>query len=128
MNLMRVKQKLIKKDFNGIDIYYLGYEHQKKISKCNVINSMNLLYLKMTDMSGQFEKGKDDVWYLVISDDEDVFKKLVDIFKSSKNKITETTWSVVEYLCDGCYNIMQRSNDFKNIAIADIEKSAYRIY
>ena len=98
MNLMRVKQKLIKKDFNGIDIYYLGYEHQKKISKCNVINSMNLLYLKMTDMSGQFEKGKDDVWYLVISDDEDVFKKLVDIFKSSKNKITETTWTVVEYL------------------------------
>ena len=39
-------------------------------------------------MKGEFEKGKDDVWYLVISDD-DVFKKLVDIFKSIKNKITK---------------------------------------
>ena len=28
-----------KKDFNDIDIYYLGYEHKRKISECNVINS-----------------------------------------------------------------------------------------
>ena len=56
-----------KKDFNDIDIYYLGYEHKKKISECNVINSVNPLYLKITDMKGQFEKGKDDAWYLVIS-------------------------------------------------------------
>ena len=34
-----------KKDFNDIDIYYLGYEHKKKISECNVINSENPLYL-----------------------------------------------------------------------------------
>ena len=26
------------------------------------------------------------------------------------------------YLCDGCYNIMQKSNDFKNIAIVPIKK------
>ena len=32
------------------------------------------------------------------------------------------------YLCDGCYNIMQKSVDFKNIAIVCIGKSAYRIY
>ena len=44
------------------DIYYLGYEH-KKISAFNIINSVNLLYLKITDMKGQFEKGKDDAWY-----------------------------------------------------------------
>ena len=31
-------------------------------------------------------------------------------------------------LCNGCYNIMQKSNDFKNIAIVHIKKSAYRIY
>ena len=48
-------------------------------------------------MKGEFEKGKDDVWYLVISDDDDVFKKLVDIFKSIKNKITEKTLNGVEY-------------------------------
>ena len=32
------------------------------------------------------------------------------------------------YLCDGCYNIMQKSNNFKSIAIVHIKKSAYRIY
>ena len=48
-------------------------------------------------MKGQFEKGKDDVWYLVISDKDDVYKKLVDILESIKNKITEKTWDVVEY-------------------------------
>ena len=47
-------------------------------------------------MNGQFKKGKDDAWYLVISD-KDVYKKLADIFESIKNKITEKTWDVVEY-------------------------------
>ena len=47
-------------------------------------------------MKGQFEKGKDDAWYLVISD-KDVYKKLVDIFESIKNKITEKTWDALEY-------------------------------
>ena len=85
-----------KKDFNNIDIYYLGYEH-KKISECNVINSVNPLYLKITDMKGQFEKGKDHAWYLVISNKDDVYKKLADILESIKNKITEKTWDVLEY-------------------------------
>ena len=48
-------------------------------------------------MSGQFKKGKDDAWYLVISDKNDVYKKLVDILESIKNKITEKIWDVVEY-------------------------------
>ena len=48
-------------------------------------------------MKGQFEKGKDDAWYLVISDKDDVYKKLVDILESIKNKITEKTWDALEY-------------------------------
>ena len=32
------------------------------------------------------------------------------------------------YLCDGCYNIAQKSVSFKNIAIVHVKKSAYRIY
>ena len=90
------KIKVDKKDFNGIDIYYLGYEHKKKISECNVINSVNPLYIRIIDTKGQFEKGKDDAWYLVISD-KDVYEKLVDIFESIKNKITEKTWDALEY-------------------------------
>ena len=91
------KIKIDKKDFNDIDIYYLGYEHKKKISKCNVINSINPLCLRIIIMNGHFEKGKDDAWYLAISDIDDVYKKLVNILESIKNKITEKTWDVVEY-------------------------------
>ena len=32
------------------------------------------------------------------------------------------------FTCDNRYNIVQRSTDFKNIAIVRIKKSAYRIY
>ena len=32
------------------------------------------------------------------------------------------------FTCDGCYNIVQKSTDFKNIVIARVKKSAYRIY
>ena len=91
------KIKIDKKDFNDIDIYYLGYGHKKKISECNVRNSINPLYLRIITMNGEFKKGKDDAWYLVISDKDDVYKKLVDILESIKNKITEKTWDVVEY-------------------------------
>ena len=91
------KIKVDKKDFNDIDIYYLGCVHKKKISECNVMNSVNPLYLRIIDIQGQFEKGKDDAWYLVISDKDDVYKKLVHTLKNIKNKITEKTWDVVEY-------------------------------
>ena len=32
------------------------------------------------------------------------------------------------YTSDGCYDIAQRSTDFKNIAIVHIKKDTYRIY
>ena len=32
------------------------------------------------------------------------------------------------YTCDGCYDIVQRSTDFKNITIVHIKNNAYRIY
>ena len=79
--------KVNKKDFNDIDIYYLGHEHKKKISECDLINNVNPLYVRIVDVNGPFEKGKDDVWYLIISGDDDAFKKIVDIFESIKNKI-----------------------------------------
>ena len=62
-----------------------------------MIRSVNSLYLSTVDIKGQFKKGKDDVWYLVISDKDDVYKKLVDIIESIKNKITEKIWDALEY-------------------------------
>ena len=87
--------KADKKDFNDIDIYYLGYEYKKKITECNIIRSVNPFYLRILGIKGQFEKGKDDAWYLVIFDKDDVYKKLVDIFESIKNKIIEKTWDAL---------------------------------
>ena len=56
------KIKVDKKDFNNIDIYYLAYEYKKKITECNIIRSVNPLYLRIVDIKGQFVKGKDDAW------------------------------------------------------------------
>ena len=36
-------------------------------------------------------------------------------------------FSYGRFTCDGCYNIVQTSTDFKNIAIVRVKKSAYRI-
>ena len=91
------KIKVDKKDFNNIDIYYLGYEHKKKIPEYNVINSVHTLYLRTVDMKCQFEKGRDDACYLIISYKDDVYEKLMNIFESIKNKITEKIWDAVEY-------------------------------
>ena len=105
------KIKVDKKDFNDTDIYFLGYEHKKKISECSVINSVNPLYLKIININSQFKKDKDDASYLVISD-KDVYKKLVDIFKSIKNKITEKTWDALEYDKDSTKIKFESNNIF----------------
>ena len=61
----------------------------------------------------------------------------IDINKTNKSKecmlchywyFLDNSFSYGPYLCDGCYNKMQKSNDFKNTDIAHIKKSAYRIY
>ena len=39
----------------------------------------------------------------------------------------DKNFSYGPYLCDGCYNIMQKSIKFKNIAIVHVKK-IYRIY
>ena len=109
------KIKVDKKDFNDIDIYYPGYEYKKKITECNVIRSVNPLYLRIVDIKGQFKKGKDDAWYLVISDNDNVHKKLVDIFKSIKNKITEKAWDALEYDKD----YMKKNFESNNIFATD---------
>ena len=76
-------------------------------------------------MNGQFEKGKDDSWYLIISDKDDVYKKLVDILESIKNKITEKTWDTLEYDKDYMKIKFESNNIFAtdkdvNIRIATI--------
>ena len=91
------KIKVNRKNFNDIDIYYLGYEY-KKITKCNEITSGNPLYLRITDIKGQFKKGKhDNVWYLIIFGNENVLRKFANVWKSIRAKIEENTDGIVQY-------------------------------
>ena len=61
----------------------------------------------------------------------------IDINKTNKSKkymfchywyFIDKNFSYGPYLCDGCYNVMQKSSNFKNIAIIHVRESAYRIY
>ena len=48
--------KIDKKDYNDIDISYIGYVTVKKITNYNSINSVNPLYLMINEMVGHFEE------------------------------------------------------------------------
>ena len=48
--------KVDKKDYNEIDIYYIGYVTVKKIDNCNNINSVNPLFLMIDEMIGHFQE------------------------------------------------------------------------
>ena len=55
----------------------------------------------------------------------------IDVNKTNESKecmlcrywyFLDKNFSYGPYLCDGCYNIMQKSSDFKNIAIVHVKK------
>ena len=49
-------------------------------------------------MKGQFKKGKgDNIWYLIISGDENVLKIFANIWKSIRAKVGENTGGIVQY-------------------------------
>ena len=60
----------------------------------------------------------------------------IDVDKSDESKecmlcyywyFLDKSFSYGPYLFDGCYNMMQKSNKLKNIAIIHIKESVYRI-
>ena len=75
--------------------------------------------------------------YKMLEYDRIDISKGIDVDATNKSKecmlchywyFLDKSFSYGLYLCNGCYNIMQKSNKFKNIAIVHINKSAYRIY
>ena len=75
--------KVNKKDYNEIDIYYIGYVTVKKIANCNNINSVNPLYLMINEMIGHFEE-KNENKYLVFDDldeNKEVSKKYEEVWE-----------------------------------------------
>ena len=81
--------KVHKKNYNEIDIYYIGYVAVKTIAKCNNSNSVNPLYLMINKMIGHFEE-KNESRYLLLDDvDEDkgVSKNIKKFGKALKKKL-----------------------------------------
>ena len=61
----------------------------------------------------------------------------IDVDKTNKSKecmfchywyFLNKNFSYGPFTCDGCYDIVQRSTDFKDIPIVHIRHNAYRIY
>ena len=76
----------------------LAMNIRKKITECNEKNSVNPLYLRITDMKGNFKKGKDDnVWNVIFFGDADVLRKFANIWKCIRAKIEESTGGIVQY-------------------------------
>ena len=48
--------KVDKKDYNEINVYYIGYVTVEKIASCNNINTANPLYLMVNEMIGFFKE------------------------------------------------------------------------
>ena len=60
--------KVDKKDYNEIDIYYIGSVTVKKIANCNNINSVNPLYLMINEERRNEERNENKC--LVLDDVE----------------------------------------------------------
>ena len=81
--------KVDRKDYNEIDIYYIGYVTVKKVANCSNINSVNPLYLMINEMIGHFEE-KNGNKYLVLDDvdeNKEVLKKYEEVWEDIKKEI-----------------------------------------
>ena len=105
--------KVDKKDYNEIDIYYIGYVTIKKIGDYNNINSVNPLYLMINEMIGHFEE-KNENKYLVLDDvdeNKEVSKKYEEVWEGVKKEIeTINGGEKIEYEKD-YMKIRFKSND-----------------
>ena len=84
--------KIDKKDYNEIDIYYIGYVTIKKIADYNNIDSVNPLYLMINEMIGSIEQ-KNEIKYLVL-DDLDENKEVLKIYKKVREGIKKETETI----------------------------------
>ena len=81
--------KIDKKDYNEIDIYYIGYVTIKKIGDYNNINSVNPLYLMINEMIGHFEEKNENKCLVLdeIDENKEVLNKYKEVWESIKKEI-----------------------------------------
>ena len=101
--------KIDKKDYNEIDIYYIGYVTIKKIGDYNNINSVNPLYLIINEMIGHFTKNN-EIKHLVLDDigeNKEILEKYEEVWEDIKKEI--------EIINSG--EKIEYGKDFKNIRL-----------
>ena len=81
--------KIDKKDYNEIDIYYIGYVTIKKIGDYNNINSVNPLYLIINEMIGHFEEKNENKYSVLdgIDENKEVLEKYQEVLEGVKKEI-----------------------------------------
>ena len=92
---LRIKQKIDKKHYKNIDIYYIEYIAIKNIDDCGNIYRINLLYLLFNHASGYIEynsaEEKNGNKYLIFNDsvneNQGLLKKYADVCDEIKNEI-----------------------------------------
>ena len=82
--------KIDKKHYKVINIYYFGYITIKKIDDCEIIHSVNPLYLLVNHASGYVEE-KNENKYLIFDDsgneNKALLKKYTDVWSGIKSEI-----------------------------------------
>ena len=78
-----------KKDYNEIDIYYIGYVTIKKIGDYNNINGVNPLYLITNEMIGHFEEKNENKYLILdeIDENKKFFEKYEEVWEDIKKEI-----------------------------------------
>ena len=83
--------KIEKRNYKDVDVYYIGYVTFQEIVNCNNMNSINPLYLVISEMIGHFEE-KDRNKYLALDDvneNKEVSQKYEEV-RNGINKEIET--------------------------------------
>ena len=112
--------KIDKKDYNEIDIYFIGYVTIKKIGDYNNINSVNPLYSMINEIIGHFEcnstecnfvEKKNENKYLVLDEIDENKEKYEEVWEGIKKEIeTINSGKKIEY-GKGFKKISFESND-----------------
>ena len=91
--------KIDKKSNKDIGIYNIGYITKKKIDDCKNINSVNPLYLNITQANGYIEEKAVNKYLVFDSTDEnkELIKKYNDVFNGIRDKIKEGNSNECDY-------------------------------
>ena len=91
--------KIDKKSFKNIGIYNIGYITIKKIDDCEIIYSVNPLYLRIDHANGYIEEKGVNKYLVFDSTDEnkELLKKYNDVWNGVRDKIKEASSDECDY-------------------------------